>query len=131
MLQGFANVNRYDDKHLISNEVTDKTQPPLKAMYNVQSPSRNTDCPSSSKPAMANRLLDWFSVVMADSKHRRQHPKPKGRKTYGIKAAVCEINIIQLTYRNVLKFLYLLTNSAFPFIKNFVVTIAIDSQGSC
>lgn len=78
MLQAFVNANRYDDKHLMSNEVMDKTQSPLKAMYNVQSPSRNTDCPTSSKPAMANRLLDWFSVVMADFKHRRQHPKPKG-----------------------------------------------------
>jgi len=76
--QNLAVANRYDDKHLMSNEVTDKTQSPLKAMYNVQSPSRNTDCPSSSKPAMANRLLDWFSVVMADFKHRRQHSKFKG-----------------------------------------------------
>ncbi|XP_032681567.1 proteoglycan Cow isoform X1 [Odontomachus brunneus] len=76
--KALINANRYDDKHLMSNEVMDKTQSPLKAMYNVQLPSRNTDCPSSSKPAMANRLLDWFSVVMADSKHRRQHPKPKG-----------------------------------------------------
>lgn len=80
MLQALVNANRYDDKHLMSNEVMDKTQSPLKAMYNMQSPSRNTDCPLSSKPAMANRLLDWFSVVMADSKHRRQHPKPKGRR---------------------------------------------------
>lgn len=88
MLQGLANANRYDDKHLMSNEVTDKTQPP-KGMYNVQSPSRNTDCPSSSKPAMANRLLDWFSVVMADSKHRRQHPKPKGRKYVSCKFQRC------------------------------------------
>ncbi|KYN40489.1 Testican-2 [Trachymyrmex septentrionalis] len=72
--KGLANMNRYDDKHLMNNEVTDKTQSPSKAMYNVQLPSRNTDCPSSSKPAMANRLLDWFSVVMADSKHRRHFP---------------------------------------------------------
>lgn len=80
VLQGLAVSNRYDDKHLMSNEVPDKTQSPLKTMYNAQSPSRNADCPSSSKPAMANRLLDWFSVVMADSKHRRQHPKSKGER---------------------------------------------------
>lgn len=80
--QGLAVSNRYDDKHLMSNEVPDKTQSPLKTMYNVQSLSRNTDCPSSSKPAMANRLLDWFSVVMVDSKHRRQHPKPKGKRKF-------------------------------------------------
>lgn len=101
MLQALANANRYDDKHLMSNEITDKTQPPLKAMYNVQPPSRNTDCPSSSNPAMANRLLDWFSVVMADSKHRRQHPKPKGRKIHGINfnTAVCEINTFDVPER--------------------------------
>ncbi|KYN18117.1 Testican-2, partial [Trachymyrmex cornetzi] len=86
--KGLANVNRYDDKHLMNNEVTDKTQSPSKAIYNVQLPSRNTDCPSSSKPAMANRLLDWFSVVMADSKHRRQHPKPKGHFPIGCQSEV-------------------------------------------
>lgn len=69
--------SKYDDKHLMSNEVMEKTPSPLKSTYNSQS-SRNSDCPPSSKPAMANRLLDWFSVVMADSKHRRPHPKPKG-----------------------------------------------------
>ncbi|KOC69985.1 Testican-2 [Habropoda laboriosa] len=67
--------SKYDDKHLMSNEVMEKTPSPLKSTYNSQS-SRNSDCPPSSKPAMANRLLDWFSVVMADSKHRRSHPKP-------------------------------------------------------
>ncbi|KAL6254807.1 hypothetical protein P5V15_014142 [Pogonomyrmex californicus] len=72
----------------MSNEVMDKTQSPLKPIYNVQAPSRNTDCPSSSKPAMANRLLDWFSVVMADSKHRRQHPKPKGHFPIGCQSEV-------------------------------------------
>ncbi|OAD53715.1 hypothetical protein WN48_09456 [Eufriesea mexicana] len=69
--------SKYDDKHLMSNEVMEKTPSPLKSTYNSQS-SRNSECPPSSKPAMANRLLDWFSVVMADSKHRRPHPKPKG-----------------------------------------------------
>jgi len=47
---------------------------------------------------MANRLLDWFSVVMADSKHRRQHPKPKGKKIYGVNfnAAIYEKNTINI-----------------------------------
>lgn len=76
MFQALAG-SKYDDKHLMSNEVMEKTPSPLKSTYNSQS-SRNSDCPPSSKPAMANRLLDWFSVVMADSKHRRPHPKPKG-----------------------------------------------------
>lgn len=66
-----ASANRYDDKHLLSNEVIEKSPSSMKSSY-------NTDCPPSSKPAMANRLLDWFSVVMADAKHRRQHPKPIG-----------------------------------------------------
>ncbi|KZC08962.1 Testican-2 [Dufourea novaeangliae] len=74
--KALAAGNKYDDKHLMSNEIMEKTPSPLKSTYNSQS-SRNTDCPPSSKPAMANRLLDWFSVVMSDSKHRRPHPKPK------------------------------------------------------
>ncbi|EFN60753.1 hypothetical protein EAG_00771 [Camponotus floridanus] len=76
-LYDLAIANRYDDKHL-NNKVTDKPKSLFKGIYNMQLPSKNTDCPSSSKPAMANRLLDWFSVVMMDSKHRRQHSKPKG-----------------------------------------------------
>ncbi|XP_050454309.1 proteoglycan Cow isoform X3 [Cataglyphis hispanica] len=80
-----AIANSYDDKHL-NNKVTDKSQ--FKAIYNVQLPSKNTDCPSSSKPAMANRLLDWFSVVMMDSKHRRQHTKSKGHFPIGCQSEV-------------------------------------------
>lgn len=78
MCKDLAIANRYDDKHL-NNKVTDKPKSLFKGIYNMQLPSKNTDCPSSSKPAMANRLLDWFSVVMMDSKHRRQHSKPKGK----------------------------------------------------
>ncbi|XP_066603602.1 proteoglycan Cow isoform X2 [Prorops nasuta] len=70
--------DRFDNKHEMSNEIPDgKTPNPLKSTYSQT--NRNTaECPPSSKPAMANRLLDWFSVVMTDAKHRRQHPKPKG-----------------------------------------------------
>ncbi|XP_031781558.1 proteoglycan Cow isoform X1 [Nasonia vitripennis] len=69
---------KYEEKqHLMSNEVMEKTIPPLKSTYASSQSRGSLDCPNSSKPAMANRLLDWFSVVMADSKHRRQHPKPR------------------------------------------------------
>lgn len=51
---------------------------PLLKSYETSQSRGTVDCPATSKPAMANRLLDWFSVVMADSKHRRQHPKPRG-----------------------------------------------------
>lgn len=60
----------------------EKTPPPMKSIYNSQSSIRNQDCSPSGRPAMANRLLDWFSVVMADAKHRRQHPKAKGNTIY-------------------------------------------------
>ena len=72
-------MKRYDDKHFTSNEITEKTSlPPLKPAYDSDL-SKDGDCSPSSKPAMANRLLDWFSVLMADAKqHRRQFAKPKG-----------------------------------------------------
>lgn len=36
-------------------------------------------CKAQQLTAIGNRLLDWFSVIMADSKKRRQHSqKPKG-----------------------------------------------------
>ncbi|XP_058800671.1 proteoglycan Cow isoform X2 [Phymastichus coffea] len=71
---------KLDDKQLMSNEVTDKKS--------TQPRSSGTDCPASSRPAMANRLLDWFSVVMADSKHRRQHSKPRGHFPIGCQSEV-------------------------------------------
>lgn len=85
--KALAAESKYDDKHLMSNEVMEKTPSPLKSTYNSQL-SRNADCPPSFKPAMANRLLDWFSVVMSDSKHRRPHPKPKGHLPIG-----CQIEV--------------------------------------
>ena len=66
----------------MSNEVMEKTSPQLKSSYSAAQSRGSADCPASSKPAMANRLLDWFSVVMADSKHHRQHPKPRGTKIF-------------------------------------------------
>ncbi|KAJ8676675.1 hypothetical protein QAD02_012462 [Eretmocerus hayati] len=79
-----ANDLKYDDKYLMSNEVMEKTLSPLKPVQ----PRSSAECPSSSRPAMANRLLDWFSVVMSDSKHRRQHPKPRGHFPIGCQSEV-------------------------------------------
>ncbi|XP_067011051.1 proteoglycan Cow isoform X2 [Anabrus simplex] len=35
------------------------------------------ECPPTALQAMGNRLLDWFSVVMAEAKRRRSHTKGK------------------------------------------------------
>ncbi|XP_043273694.1 proteoglycan Cow isoform X2 [Venturia canescens] len=80
-------LSRYDDKHLMSNEI-EKNPSTLKSTFNPQTPSRNAECPPSSKPAMANRLLDWFSVVMSDAKYRRQHVKSKGHFPAGCQTEV-------------------------------------------
>jgi len=36
-------------------------------------PSKSAECKPQQLTAIGNRLLDWFSVIMADSKKRRQH----------------------------------------------------------
>ena len=36
-------------------------------------PSKSVECKPQQLTAIGNRLLDWFSVIMADSKKRRQH----------------------------------------------------------
>lgn len=36
-------------------------------------PSKSPECKPQQLTAIGNRLLDWFSVIMADSKKRRQH----------------------------------------------------------
>lgn len=38
----------------------------------------NKDCSPAALQAMGDRLLDWFSVIMADAKRRRTHNKGKG-----------------------------------------------------
>ncbi|XP_048512789.1 proteoglycan Cow isoform X2 [Athalia rosae] len=78
--------NTYEDKHLMYNEVMEKTPSSTNLVHSPQPQNREPDCPS--KPAMANRLLDWFSVVMADVKHRRQHTKPKGHFPAGCQSEV-------------------------------------------
>lgn len=47
--------------------------------YTPGYPTKPTECKPQQLTAIGNRLLDWFSVIMADSKKRRQHvQKPKG-----------------------------------------------------
>lgn len=45
----------------------------------VPATSTSVECKAQQLTAIGNRLLDWFSVIMADSKKRRQHSqKPRG-----------------------------------------------------
>jgi len=48
------------------------------ATNQVSHPSWNKDCPPSALQSMGDRLLDWFSVIMADAKRRRTMNKGKG-----------------------------------------------------
>ncbi|XP_034938062.1 proteoglycan Cow [Chelonus insularis] len=90
-IKGLESKYEEDIKHSMSNEVG-KSLVTVKPTF--ESPDakfnrlRNADCPPSSRPAMANRLLDWFSVVMADSKYRRQRVKSKGHFPAG-----CQIEV--------------------------------------
>ncbi|XP_049947819.1 proteoglycan Cow [Schistocerca serialis cubense] len=55
------------------NEVLD-TKPMLIPSHTS---SWNKECPPSALQAMGNRLLDWFSVVMTETKRRRSHNRSK------------------------------------------------------
>ncbi|XP_051168631.1 proteoglycan Cow [Leptopilina boulardi] len=87
--KALASMKRYDDKQFTSNEITEKTSlPPLKPAYDMDF-TKDEDCSPASKPAMANRLLDWFSVLMTDAKqHRRPFSKPKGHFPPGCQSEV-------------------------------------------
>ncbi|XP_067618983.1 proteoglycan Cow isoform X3 [Eurosta solidaginis] len=68
--------NQYpEDKHKIRgyNEVVEKPQKYNKNSMNNGFPSKSPECKPQQLTAIGNRLLDWFSVIMADSKKRRQH----------------------------------------------------------
>lgn len=60
------------DRSKDENEVTDE-----KSTY-VKPWMKKKECPDSSLHSMGNRLLDWFSVIMADNKRRRVDYKGKG-----------------------------------------------------
>uniref|UniRef100_A0A182W0L6 Thyroglobulin type-1 domain-containing protein n=1 Tax=Anopheles minimus TaxID=112268 RepID=A0A182W0L6_9DIPT len=42
-------------------------------------PMKSSECKPQQLTAIGNRLLDWFSVIMADSKKRRQHQQQKNK----------------------------------------------------
>ncbi|XP_059621084.1 proteoglycan Cow [Phlebotomus argentipes] len=68
--------NRMDEKHKYRtyNEVIDKSGSKLSKNSNsIRYPSKSGECKPQQLTAIGNRLLDWFSVIMADSKKRRQH----------------------------------------------------------
>lgn len=47
------------------------------------------ECKPQQLTAIGNRLLDWFSVIMADSKKRRQHSqKSKGKIFHSIHSCI-------------------------------------------
>lgn len=48
------------------------------ATNQISHPSWNKECPPSALQSMGDRLLDWFSVIMADAKRRRTKNKGKG-----------------------------------------------------
>ncbi|KAI8044292.1 hypothetical protein M5D96_000443, partial [Drosophila gunungcola] len=66
-----------EDKHKMRNynEVVEKQQQKFnKNSNNLNAyPSKSAECKPQQLTAIGNRLLDWFSVIMADSKKRRQH----------------------------------------------------------
>lgn len=45
----------------------------IKLLIKTGYSSKSNDCKPQQLTAIGNRLLDWFSVIMADSKKRRQH----------------------------------------------------------
>ncbi|XP_059219916.1 proteoglycan Cow isoform X2 [Stomoxys calcitrans] len=70
------NQQYQEDKHKIRgyNEVIEKPQKYQKNNnINNGYPSKSPECKPQQLTAIGNRLLDWFSVIMADSKKRRQH----------------------------------------------------------
>lgn len=46
---------------------------------------KTSECKPQQLTAIGNRLLDWFSVIMADSKKRRQH----AQKSKGLIDKIC------------------------------------------
>ncbi|XP_020817679.1 proteoglycan Cow isoform X2 [Drosophila serrata] len=65
-----------EDKHKMRNynEVVEKQQQKFSKNNNLNGyPSKSPECKPQQLTAIGNRLLDWFSVIMADSKKRRQH----------------------------------------------------------
>nr|XP_040221054.2 proteoglycan Cow isoform X1 [Anopheles coluzzii]XP_040221056.2 proteoglycan Cow isoform X1 [Anopheles coluzzii]XP_049461664.1 proteoglycan Cow isoform X1 [Anopheles coluzzii] len=81
-----------EDKHKIRgyNEVLDKpastgnnngnSKPSKLSGSSARYPGmKSSECKPQQLTAIGNRLLDWFSVIMADSKKRRQHQQQKNK----------------------------------------------------
>ncbi|EAA07303.6 AGAP003400-PA [Anopheles gambiae str. PEST] len=75
-----------EDKHKIRgyNEVLDKPASTSNNNGNskpskLSGSSARNECKPQQLTAIGNRLLDWFSVIMADSKKRRQHQQQKNK----------------------------------------------------
>ncbi|XP_055524695.1 proteoglycan Cow isoform X2 [Wyeomyia smithii] len=72
-----------EDKHKIRgyNEVLDKpvSKSPKSTNNAARYPTKSIECKPQQLTAIGNRLLDWFSVIMADSKKRRQHQQQKNK----------------------------------------------------
>lgn len=54
------------------NEVIDEKPVPVKSL------NKKKECSEAALQNMGNRLLDWFSVIMADNKRRRTDYTGKG-----------------------------------------------------
>lgn len=63
------------DKHKVRgyNDVLEKSNSKLPKFSNSRYSMKSVECKPQQLTAIGNRLLDWFSVIMADSKKRRQH----------------------------------------------------------
>jgi hypothetical protein len=68
-----TNPPYYEDKERMrgDNEVFDTKPTSVAGAW-------TKDCSPAALQAMGDRLLDWFSVIMADAKRRRTHNKGKG-----------------------------------------------------
>lgn len=74
-MQDIANYIYADDKEHLGgyNEVIDnKLYMKSPTNYDPDFPP-NKQCSGAALEAMGNRLLDWFSVIMADSAKRRKN----------------------------------------------------------
>lgn len=67
------NILHAEDKNRLNgyNEVVGKADVNTNSIYGTPI-YPNKECSASALQSMGNRLLDWFSVVMADSTKRRK-----------------------------------------------------------
>ena len=61
-------------------------------------PMKAAECKPQQLTAIGNRLLDWFSVIMADSKKRRQHSQKSKGKIHSSMCTTNKTTIYQLNH---------------------------------